>query len=169
MREGNDVDYPGVISTSCRQSSCGRIAWPAGSKMWIKVKEGAASNTGIHLNYRRFRKTSTFLTVDSGISGHTFFIITLCMLVGIVMALLWHDTAFDRHKDYPPMASFQKSIGGVGLGAVLVPAWNFSDFDPRLQPEATDSLYPLPGGYAYSPDRLAMVSNFGQVENPKRP
>jgi hypothetical protein len=55
---------------------------------------------------------------------------------------------------------FQQMVGGVGLGAVIVPAWNFSDFDPRLQPEAMDTLYPLPGGYGYSPDRLAMVSAF---------
>ena len=58
------------------------------------------------------------------------------------------------------MANFQQQIGGVGLGAIVVPAWNFVDYDPRLQPVAADNLYPIPGGYSYSPDRLAMVSGF---------
>ena len=59
---------------------------------------------------------------------------------------------------------FQQMVGGVGMGAVLVPAWNFSDYDPRLQPEPIDMLYPIPGGYSYSPDRLAMVSSFRKPE-----
>ena len=30
MQGGNDVDYPGVISTSCQRSSCAIIGRPAG-------------------------------------------------------------------------------------------------------------------------------------------
>jgi len=56
--------------------------------------------------------------------------------------------------------SFQTALGGMGMGATTVPAWNFSDFDPRLQPDGYDRLYPIPGGYSYSPDRLTMVSSF---------
>ncbi|HIP39869.1 MAG TPA: hypothetical protein EYG88_10910 [Desulfocapsa sulfexigens] len=56
--------------------------------------------------------------------------------------------------------SFQAAVGGMGMGATTVPAWNFGDFDPRLQPGSYDRLYPIPGGYSYSPDRLTMVSNF---------
>ena len=55
---------------------------------------------------------------------------------------------------------FQQAIGGVGLGALITPAWNFSDFDPRLQQYPADHLYPVPSGFPYSPDRLSMVSSF---------
>lgn len=102
-------------------------------------------------------------------SKHTLPIASLCLLVVMVMGVLWHDATLKRHNDYQQMTSFQQSVGGVGLGAVLVPAWNFSDFDPRLQPKATDTIYPIPGGYSYSPDRLAMVSAFDQTENKKKP
>ncbi|VAW34910.1 hypothetical protein MNBD_DELTA04-456, partial [hydrothermal vent metagenome] len=32
LRGGNDVDYPGVISTSCQRSSCAVIGRPAGRR-----------------------------------------------------------------------------------------------------------------------------------------
>ncbi|VAW41090.1 hypothetical protein MNBD_DELTA04-933 [hydrothermal vent metagenome] len=32
MQGGNDVDYPGVISTSCQLSSCAVIGRPAGRR-----------------------------------------------------------------------------------------------------------------------------------------
>ncbi|VAW40930.1 hypothetical protein MNBD_DELTA04-847, partial [hydrothermal vent metagenome] len=32
LRDGNDVDYPAVISTSCQRSSCAVIGRPAGRR-----------------------------------------------------------------------------------------------------------------------------------------
>ena len=66
------------------------------------------------------------------------------------------------------MVSFQQAIGGVGLGAVMIPAWNFSDYDPRLQQAPGDLLYPIPAGYSYSPDRLSMVTFFGVEKEKER-
>jgi len=78
----------------------------------------------------------------------------------VVVFVVRHDFRVVSDAGSSELLRFQQMIGGVGMGAVTVPAWNFSDFDPRLQTESTDTLYPIPGGYAYSPDRLAMVSAF---------
>ncbi len=93
------------------------------------------------------------------------------LVFGLLMAMFGVSAMVIRHdvvvspEAAGKAAEFQERIGGVGLGAILVPAWNFSDYDPRLQPVAADSLYPVPGGYSYSPDRLAMVSRFrGEAE-----
>jgi len=84
----------------------------------------------------------------------------LAIIISCISAVIYHDAYSYPSTATTEMMRFQQMIGGVGLGAVTVPAWNFSDYDPRLQPEPTDVLYPVPGGYAYSPDRPAMVSWF---------
>ncbi len=84
-------------------------------------------------------------------------------LVGLLLAMTWFFFWPDRtphHGRLKAQYGFQHKVGGLGMGSVIVPRWNFRDYDPRLQPVANDELYPLPGGYAYSPDRLSMVSSF---------
>lgn len=84
----------------------------------------------------------------------------LAGIICIIFAVIHHDMQMSPLMDQPQKIRFQQLIGGLGLGAVLVPAWNFCDYDPRLQSDPGDILYPIPAGYPYSPDRLAMVSNF---------
>jgi hypothetical protein len=89
---------------------------------------------------------------------------TLAVLFAVVCAVLlfdsgvyqW-DTIVDNKAD---TLHFQQEIGGVGMGAVMAPVWNFSDYDPRLQTDPLVEIYPIPAGFSYSPDRLSMVSNF---------
>ena len=85
-------------------------------------------------------------------------ILGVCV-VGVTVVILG-DVMVSQHSHRDGQFVFQQAIGGVGLGSVTVPAWNFSDYDPRLQQQKEDVLYPLPGGYSYSPDRLAMVTHF---------
>lgn len=93
-------------------------------------------------------------------SKSTLFLQVLFALGGlVVLALLLGNAGLDK-KLYSERVAFQQAIGGVGLGSVLVPAWNFSDFDPRLQQSEADQIYPVPSGYSFSPDRLSMVSSF---------
>ena len=94
--------------------------------------------------------------------------VVLAMLAGlflVVAGVVRYDSRQLVDSGSDGLLRFQQMVGGVGLGAVTVPAWNFSDFDPRLQPNATDTLYPVPGGYGYSPDRMAMVSVFQKPED----
>lgn len=86
----------------------------------------------------------------------------LAGIICIIIVVIHHDTQMLSVTDQPQKIRFQQLIGGLGLGAVTVPAWNFSDYDPRLQSGPVDTLYPIPAGYSYSPDRLAMVSNFAK-------
>jgi len=84
-------------------------------------------------------------------------------LFGFGTALLLYFSICGPEGDtplYTNRVTFQQAIGGVGLGAVITPAWNFSDFDPRLQQYPADHFYPVPSGFPYSPDRLSMVSSF---------
>lgn len=77
-----------------------------------------------------------------------------------VTTILYQESGDRITKMQSAREDFQSSLGGMGMGAVTVPAWNFGDFDPRLQPSGYDRVYPIPGGYSYSPDRLSMVSQF---------
>jgi hypothetical protein len=58
------------------------------------------------------------------------------------------------------VADVQTSLGGLGLGAAVVPAWSFSAFDPRLEPVCESCDAPMAGGPCYSPDHLGPVSQF---------
>ena len=83
------------------------------------------------------------------------------IFLGVTIAIVLSLESGDRKTEMQQARqSFQAGIGGMGMGATTVPAWNFGDFDPRLQPGSYDRLYPIPGGYSYSPDRLTMVSSF---------
>jgi hypothetical protein len=61
------------------------------------------------------------------------------------------------------MVAFQKMVGGLGMGAISSPIWNFINFDPRIQSVDDSTLWPIPGGYSYSPDRTATVSYFEEI------
>lgn len=53
--------------------------------------------------------------------------------------------------------SFQRTVGGVGMGAAATPAWNLLYFDPRLQAVEDSNLNPVPGSCPYSPFSAAVV------------
>ena len=91
--------------------------------------------------------------------GITLLLACIITLVCIVLVVLYQDNRKSMMQQ-SESKSFQIALGGMGMGATTVPAWNIGDFDPRLQPGGYDRSYPIPGGYSYSPDRLTMVSSF---------
>ncbi len=92
--------------------------------------------------------------------GQGFFLSVLAACFLVVSLVVFRDVSARQRGYQDDQFLFQQAIGGVGLGSVTVPAWNFSDYDPRLQDLSEDVLYPIPGGYSYSPDRMAMVTSF---------
>jgi len=58
------------------------------------------------------------------------------------------------------MRNFQKAVGGLGLGAIAAPMWQFINYDFRVQSADDSVTWPVPGGYSYGPDRTATVTYF---------
>jgi hypothetical protein len=61
------------------------------------------------------------------------------------------------------MRSFQRTVGGLGMGSVAAPAWNLLYYDPRLQPVNDSNLWPVAGAYPYSPSALSSVVTFREL------
>ncbi len=95
--------------------------------------------------------------MEKGVSG---LLACIMFLVVTVVIVLYLESDNKQTAEQATRKSFQTALGGMGMGATTVPAWNFGDYDPRIQPGAYDRLYPIPGGYSFSPDRLTMVSSF---------
>ena len=87
-------------------------------------------------------------------------LVGIVSLVAIVVIVLFLEINREQTKQQETRETFQTALGGIGTGAATVPAWNFGDYDNRLQPGGYDRSYPIPGGYSYSPDRLTMISGF---------
>ncbi|HDK43512.1 MAG TPA: hypothetical protein ENG91_03035 [Desulfobacteraceae bacterium] len=64
MQGGNDVDYPGVISTSCQRRSCAVIGHPAGRRGEEDKKHLFVKNA---INYILYG-TSPQAVTDSGLN-----------------------------------------------------------------------------------------------------
>ena len=94
------------------------------------------------------------------IQSYLFLLLVLIALTVVMIA--WDQYSWRRvHSDQ--MVNFQKMVGGVGMGAISTPIWNFINFDPRIQPVDDSTLWPIPGGYSYGPDRTATVSYFEEL------
>jgi len=88
----------------------------------------------------------------------------LCaILLVLSLSVLALDARRWRSLSDEEMRWFQQRVGGLGMGAVAAPVWSVIDFDPRLQPVDESKLWPLPGGYAYSPASTSSVTHFREV------
>ncbi|HHN64209.1 MAG TPA: hypothetical protein ENK09_02460 [Nitrospirae bacterium] len=85
-------------------------------------------------------------------------LIVLNTLAVLVLAL---DSITGR--DYSRVAEFQRLTAGFGLGASVNPRWGFNTFDPRIDIVEETNLYPIAGGYIYSPSRGLTVSEFSET------
>src|SRR4030043_506635 len=62
-----------------------------------------------------------------------------------------------------PRVKIDEVPDGSADGPHSTPIWNFINFDPRIQPVDDSTLWPIPGGYSYGPDRTATVSYFEEI------
>lgn len=89
------------------------------------------------------------------------------LLCAILLHLSLIVLALDAHRwrslSEEEMRWFQERTGGLGMGAVVAPVWSVIDFDPRLQPVDESKLWPLPGGYSYSPASTSSVTHFRET------
>lgn len=91
------------------------------------------------------------------------YLVFLIILVALTISAIALDQYFWRRIHSDQMVTFQRMVGGVGMGAISTPIWNFINFDPRIQSTDDSTLWPIPGGYSYGPDRTATVSYFEEI------
>jgi hypothetical protein len=89
-----------------------------------------------------------------------FYLFFVIVLIALTISAIALDQYFWKRIHTDQMVAFQKMVGGIGMGAISTPIWNFINFDARIQPVDDSTLWPIPGGYSYGPDRTATVSYF---------
>jgi hypothetical protein len=92
-----------------------------------------------------------------------FYLFFLMVLTTLTIFVIAYDQYSWKRIQADQMIAFQRMVGGIGMGAISVPIWNFINFDPRIQPVDDSITWPIPGGYSYSPDRTATVSYFEEI------
>jgi hypothetical protein len=73
------------------------------------------------------------------------------------LLLILEARRLSRSSSLEEMRLFQRTIGGLGMGAAATPAWNILHFDPRLQSIDDSNLWPVAGSYPYSPSAASAV------------
>ena len=92
-----------------------------------------------------------------------FYLVFLVVLIALTVSMIAWDQYAWKNVRSDQMVAFQRMVGGIGMGAISTPIWNFINFDPRIQPIDDSTLWPIPGGYSYGPDRTATVSYFEEI------
>ena len=66
-------------------------------------------------------------------------------------------------RNTEPIRIFQRATGGLGMGAISTPMWQFINYDVRIQSVDDSITWPIPGGYSFGPDRTGTVTYFEEV------
>ena len=85
------------------------------------------------------------------------------LLVVITAAAIALDMQFWRGHKTEDIRVFQRATGGLGMGAIATPIWQFINYDARIFSVDDSMTWPVPGGYSYGPDRTGTVSYFEEV------
>jgi hypothetical protein len=82
----------------------------------------------------------------------------------LAVLLLALDSRKDGNfADHGEIRLFQCTVGGLGMGSSASPAWNLLYYDPRLQSVDDSNLWPIAGGYPYSPSAVSMASGIREL------
>lgn len=79
-------------------------------------------------------------------------------LITATLVMMVFDLPVFKKED-SKAREFQNQLGGLGLGAVISPEWGFLNYDPRIDFVDETSLWPIPGGYSYSPERVFSIAD----------
>ncbi|MGD8228122.1 MAG: hypothetical protein PVH82_06910 [Desulfobacteraceae bacterium] len=92
-------------------------------------------------------------------SSRLTFILVLILVFATAVAIALDTLAWRGHKS-DNIRVFQKAVGGLGMGAIATPIWQFINYDTRIFSVDDSITWPVPGGYSYGPDRTGTVSYF---------
>lgn len=90
-------------------------------------------------------------------------LVALGLLILVTAAAIGFDMLAWQGRRVEHTLVFQKATGGLGLGAIATPIWQFINYDARILSVDDSITWPVPGGYSYGPDRTATVSYFEEV------
>jgi hypothetical protein len=93
---------------------------------------------------------------------HRLLIALVALVLVTTAAISWDAVAWHGRRAERTLV-FQKATGGLGLGAIATPIWQFINYDARILSVDDSITWPIPGGYSYGPDRTATVSYFEEV------
>jgi len=96
-------------------------------------------------------------------TGAGFVLATLTLAGAVVLLFVVEAVYWSPSSGVEEARLFQRTVGGVGMGAAATPAWNLLYFDPRLQAVEDSNLNPVPGSYPYSPFSAATVVVFREL------
>jgi len=81
----------------------------------------------------------------------------------ILLALSVYEQLAVRNQGHEKARAFQEIACGFGMGASVSPKWGFMNFDPRIDNVDETALFPVPGGYSYSPDAGMSVTGISEM------
>ena len=81
---------------------------------------------------------------------------TAMLLLIVAMSIIIVERPLKECKNGNAGKAFQRFVCGLGIGSAIRPDWGFSDYDPRVDAVDETRLWPVPGGYSYSPERGMM-------------
>lgn len=82
-------------------------------------------------------------------------------MIGLLFAFVDGDrTTSDSANE---MRLFQRTVGGLGMGAAAAPSWGILYYDPRIQPVDDSGLWPVPGIYPFNPSAASSVVAFKEI------
>ena len=84
-------------------------------------------------------------------------LLALLLLAAAAFGFTLLEARAARRGPGPEAAGFARMTGGLGMGAADALYWDYETFDPRLEPDCSCSLWPVPGGFLYSPEHRATV------------
>jgi len=92
-------------------------------------------------------------------------VVLACLLTFVIAAVA--AVGLDSHswgtRGLEPSRTFQKAVGGLGMGAIAAPIWQFINYDPRIMSVDDSITWPVPGGYSFGPDRTGTISSFQET------
>ena len=88
---------------------------------------------------------------------------SVILLVVITAAAIALDMQAWQGRRAEEIGIFQRATGGLGMGAIATPIWQFINYDTKVLSVDDSITWPIPGGYSYGPDRTGAVSYFEEV------
>jgi len=94
--------------------------------------------------------------MDVSLHGKSVVTITAGALLIAALSIIAFEFSAREHDGKKAGRAFQRAVCGLGIGSSLRPDWGFASYDPRIDLPDETSLWPVPGGYSYSPERGMM-------------